>query len=113
MRGADPFGDPLSQTAVALHGLIQRKQFYETKTLHTKARAQGRGGVPRGNAPMIENAIGHLPCDALAFVLFLFGAGGGAAFTYIPLTLRLWKLRQRLERVQAKLLSRGEVAPMK
>ena len=62
---------------------------------------------------MIENAIGHLPCDALALVLFLLGVGGGAALTYVPLTLRLWKLRQRLERVQAKSLARGEVAPMR
>ncbi len=62
---------------------------------------------------MIENAIGHLPCGALALILFLFGAGGGAALTYIPFTLRLWKLRQRLERMQAKLLIRGEGAPMK
>src|SRR5258708_1860310 len=113
MRGVDSFGCPHSQTAVALHGCTQRKQFCETKTRHTKARARGWRGVPRGNAPMIENAIGHLPCDALALVLFLFGVGGGAALTYIPFTLRLWKLRQRLKRAQAKLLARGEVAPTK
>ncbi len=62
---------------------------------------------------MIENAIGHLPCGVLALVLFVFGVGGGAALTYIPLTLRLWKLRQRLERAQAELLVRGEAAPIK
>ena len=51
---------------------------------------------------VIQDTWTRMPCDVLALVTLLFGIGVGAALTYIPLTLRLWKVRQRLERAEQK-----------
>jgi len=49
-----------------------------------------------------ESAWTVVPGGAFTIFIFVCGALCGAAVTYVPLTLRLWMLRKRLERMQQK-----------
>jgi hypothetical protein len=50
----------------------------------------------------IESTWTAVPGGAFTSFTFVCGALCGAAVTYAPLTLRLWALRKRLDRMQQK-----------